>query len=125
MSEEKYTGIVQWFNKRRGFGFIKVIDPSNDLNDKEFFCHYSNINTENYKTLYPGEYVSFDLIDNEDGRKICINITGINNGPLLIDNEKNTYRVYPKGNLNDNTNNCMTKGNDFNEGVHNTTIYPS
>ena len=101
MSENKYTGSVQWFNKRRGFGFIKVVDPSNELNNKEFFCHYSNINTTNYKTLYPGEYVSFDLIDNDDDRQICINITGINGGPLLIDNQNNTYKVYPKNNDND------------------------
>ena len=105
MSEIKYTGNVQWFNKRRGFGFIKVVDPNSELHDKEFFCHYSNINSDNYKTLFPGEYVSFNLMDNDDGRKVCINITGINNGPLLIDNEKNTYRVYPKDKFDNHMNN--------------------
>lgn len=103
MSENKYTGCVQWFNKRRGFGFIKVVDPSNELNNSEFFCHYSTINTTNYKTLYPGEYVSFDLVENDDNRKVCINITGINGGPLLIDNENNTYKVYPKNTHVNNT----------------------
>ena len=101
MTEGNYNGRVQWFNKRRGYGFIKVISDD-AYNDKELFCHYSNINTSNYKTLFPGEYVSFNILKNDDNREICINVTWFNGGPLLIDNENNQYRIIPKRNLDNN-----------------------
>ena len=99
MSEGRMNGRVQWFNRKRGYGFILVIDPG-DHENKEYFCHYSNINTDNYKTLYPGEYVSFSLDKNEKEQVVCVNISGINNGPLLIDNETHTIRVIPKHKMN-------------------------
>ena len=114
MTENNYNGRVQWFNKRRGYGFIKVLSDD-EYNDKDLFCHYSNINTTNYKTLFPGEYVSFNILKNDDGREICINITGCFGGPLLIDNETNTYRIIPKKNLdNEHFNNRHSDNEDSN-----------
>ena len=92
---ESINGIVQWFNRKRGYGFIKVVSDGEHY-DKEYFCHYTNISTNNYKTLYPGEYVSFVVGKNESNQVICDNIRGINGGPLLIDNETHTYKIFPK-----------------------------
>jgi cold shock CspA family protein len=86
-------GRVEWFNFKKGFGNIKVVDPSHDMNDKTFFVNYSNINANaSFKRLYPGEYVSFELGKHQD-KDICTNVTGINGGPLLVENTEFSYRV--------------------------------
>ncbi len=60
MSERK-TGIVKWFNDRKGFGFIKV-DENQDV-----FVHYSALQGEGFKTLKEGESVEFDLVEGAKG----------------------------------------------------------
>ena len=54
-------GTVNWFNVRKGFGFIKGED------DKDYFVHYSGISTEGFKKLRPGQRVSFEIKSNEKG----------------------------------------------------------
>ena len=88
-----HVGQVQWFNKKKGYGFIKVI--SEDQNGSEVFFHFSDIQSENYKVLFPGEFVSMNLGD-KDGKTICQNITGVFGLPLLTDNAEYHYRVVPK-----------------------------
>ena len=101
-------GRVEWFNFKKGFGNIKVVDPSHDMNDQSFFVHYSNITaTSSFKRLYPGEYVSFELGKHED-KDVCVNVTGVNGGPLLVDNTEFSYRVvksYNRGTNDDNDDN--------------------
>ena len=88
-----HVGQVQWFNKKKGYGFIKVI--SKDQNDTQVFFHFSDIQSENYKVLFPGEFVSMDLGE-KDGKQVCKNITGVFGLPLLTDNAEYHYRVVPK-----------------------------
>ena len=101
-------GRVEWFNFKKGFGNIKVVDPSHDMNDQSFFVHYSNITaTSSFKRLYPGEYVSFELGKHED-KDVCVNVTGVNGRPLLVDNTEFSYRVvksYNRGTNDDNDDN--------------------
>lgn len=54
-------GRVKWFNNRAGFGFVTVL--SGDKKNEDVFVHHSGINvdTEQYKYLVQGEYVSFVL----------------------------------------------------------------
>ena len=88
------TGQVVRFFNRKGYGFIK------DLNDdKDYFVHNTDINLsgEGYRKLYPGEYVSYNLVE-RDGKQVCTDIRGIMGYPLLVENENHTYRVYPKHN---------------------------
>ena len=99
INKDTYIGRVKWFNRRNGFGFINVVTPDNDLTNEDVFFHFSQIKTENYKIVYPGEYVSFNLSVNEsdtENRNICVDITGIYGGPLLVDNEKYSIRVSEK-----------------------------
>ena len=95
VSAGPHVGQVQWFDKKKGYGFIKVI--SEDQNNKQVFFHFSDIRSQNYKVLFPGEFVSMDL-GKKDGKQVCKNITGVFGLPLLTDNEEYHYRVMPKRN---------------------------
>lgn len=86
------TGQVVRFFNRKGYGFIK------DLNDdKDYFVHNTDIilSNEGYRKLYPGEYVSYNLVE-RDGKQVCTDIRGVMGYPLLVENAEHTYRVYPK-----------------------------
>lgn len=83
------VGRVKWFNNQRGFGFISYTE---DNEEKDIFVHHSVIKTQNqesFKTLRPGEYISFSKSscpDSSKGHKeqaVCV--TGVNGGPLLVD----------------------------------------
>ena len=64
MSElERIDGVVKWFNSERGYGFILRDSDENE----EYFVHYSYIDMEGYKTLKPGQKVTFELIETEKG----------------------------------------------------------
>lgn len=58
------TGKVKFFNASKGFGFI-IVDNTNE----EIFVHYSSIISDDYKTLTDGQAVSFEIVDDERGRK--------------------------------------------------------
>ena len=89
--------VTRWFN-RKGYGFINVITPDSEHVGNDLFIHLSGINISNggYKSLYPGEYVSFDLDKGQDGRLNCINVTGIHGGPLLVEHSDYLILLYRK-----------------------------
>ena len=83
--------VIRFFN-RKGYGFVT------DLNDNtDYFVHNSEIRVKDgiYRKLYPGEYVSYDLVE-RDGKQTCSGVRGIMGYPLLVENEEHTFRVYPK-----------------------------
>lgn len=55
------TGLVKWFNADKGFGFISPADGSKDV-----FVHFSAIQSDNFRTLFEGQKVSFSI---ENGAK--------------------------------------------------------
>ena len=55
------TGTVKWFNSEKGFGFITADDG------KDVFAHYSQINSNGFKTLEEGQKVTFDLAQGSKG----------------------------------------------------------
>ena len=63
MSEERVNGTVKWFNAERGYGFI--VQDGDD--ESEYFVHYSYISMDGYKTLKPGQQVSFVLTETDKG----------------------------------------------------------
>ena len=55
------TGIVKWFNDRKGYGFISQED-GNDV-----FVHFSSIEATGYKTLSEGDTVAFEIEESDRG----------------------------------------------------------
>ena len=89
----KVGQVIRFFN-RKGYGFIKDLDD-----DKDYFVHNTDIilSNEGYRKLYPGEYVSYNLVE-RDGKQVCSDVRGVMGYPLLVENAEHTYRVYPKHN---------------------------
>ena len=56
-------GTVAWFDERKGFGFI-ADDQGGDV-----FVHYEDILRPGFRTLAPGERVSFEIKPGEGGPK--------------------------------------------------------
>lgn len=57
-------GTVKWFNDRKGYGFIIP-----DGMDIDVFVHYSQIQSEGFKTLNEGEPVEFELFQDAKGAR--------------------------------------------------------
>ena len=87
--------VTKWFN-RKGYGFINVVSPDNEHSNEDLFVHLTGINVLNdgYKSLYPGEYVSFDVGSGKDDRPICVNVRGVLGGPLLIEHKEYRYKYF-------------------------------
>jgi len=96
------VGQVVWFDRKKGFGFVKVVNPESELFEKELFIHYTSIQCDNsFKILYPGETVSMNVEKNPDqgeGQKefLVSNVGGVYDAPLMIDNERYIFKVIRK-----------------------------
>ena len=77
-----HTGQVRMFNRSRGYGFITV---HSETDSKDVFVHQTNIcpALSTYRSLSTGEYVSFDISDDE--KRQALNVRGINGGSLRCD----------------------------------------
>ncbi len=54
-------GTVKWFNAEKGYGFITGEDGT------DYFAHYSQIQSEGYKSLDQGQAVNFEVVNGEKG----------------------------------------------------------
>jgi CspA family cold shock protein len=57
------TGTVKWFNSEKGFGFVTQ-EGGPDL-----FVHYSEIQSNGYRSLNEGDKVEFDITDGKKGKQ--------------------------------------------------------
>lgn len=51
-------GIVKWFNRLKGFGFIEPSDGGSEV-----FVHYSAVEGDGYRHLREGDKVDYDEVD--------------------------------------------------------------
>ena len=72
----KVSGVVKWFSRLKGYGFINP-----DGGGQEVFVHYSAIEGEGYRNLYEGDVVEFDLVDVGKGPQAQNVITKRSYGP--------------------------------------------
>ena len=104
MTESFVVGKVQWFDHKKGFGFVKVISPGSEHTDSEVFLHFSEIKSRsNFKKVFPGEVVSLrvEKKPDDESKFICTNVCGLYGSDLLIDNSLYTYRVRVRNNRNE------------------------
>ena len=55
-------GKVKWFDGKKGYGFV-----ANPSDGKDYFVHFSEIQTEGYKTLEEGQRVEFEIGEGTKG----------------------------------------------------------
>ena len=61
-------GTVKWFNPDKGYGFISREDGD------DLFVHFSEIQTEGFKTLDEGAAVEFDVTAGQNGKMQASNV---------------------------------------------------
>lgn len=110
MAEKTNIGKVLWFDHKKGWGFIRVINPDSEFLNKEVFVHFSSVNcTNTFKKLYPGEVVSLDVtrLENpENGKEFTTsNVTGLFGTELFVDSKDYRYKVIKNRVNNDNNEN--------------------
>ena len=108
MTENTEVGKVKFFDHKKGYGFVEVINPESKHVNTEHFLHYSEIKCDsNFKKVIPGEIVSFTVApkDDEKDKTVCKNVCGLYGSKLLIDSEQYTYRIRSKNNKDNDQNN--------------------
>ena len=57
-------GTVKWFDAKKGYGFISDMATENS---KDYFVHFSEIQTDGFKTLAEGQKVEFEIGEGTKG----------------------------------------------------------
>lgn len=65
MAGKEMKGTVKWFSAKRGYGFLV------DADGIDYFVHYSEIQSEGFKTLKNNMEVSFVAEEDEKGRSLA------------------------------------------------------
>jgi len=60
--DERETGVVKWFNDKKGYGFISR------ESGKDIFVHYSEIASEGFRSLKEGDRVEFSVKSDDKGQ---------------------------------------------------------
>jgi len=68
-------GEVKWFNNAKCWGFIIPEQGGDDI-----FVHFSSIHGTGYKTLIPGQIVSYDMEQGDKGMH-AINVLTMEHSP--------------------------------------------
>ena len=59
---ERESGVVKWFNDKKGYGFI-TRDSGSDV-----FVHHSSIIAEGFRSLSEGDRVEFAIKEEQKGQ---------------------------------------------------------
>ncbi len=72
-------GTVKWFNASKGYGFIAPTPES----DKDIFVHYSEIQSEGYRSLTEGDGVEFEIAKGRNGKTQAVNVKRVVYSPPM------------------------------------------
>ena len=67
------TGTVKWFDAKKGYGFV----ADSASTDTDYFVHFSEIQTDGYKTLEEGQKVTFEIGEGKQG-EVAKNVKTVN-----------------------------------------------
>ena len=67
-----YTGTVKWFNRDKGYGFIK-----SDNRKQDVFIHISALQTAGLDNLNDNQKIEYEIVE-ERGKKSAGNIKKLN-----------------------------------------------
>jgi CspA family cold shock protein len=70
-SRNKMKGKVKWFSNAKGYGFITLEDNT------DLFVHYSQINTDGFKTLTENQLVEVESVGESARGKFAVGVTKI------------------------------------------------
>jgi len=62
MAGQRVRGTVRWFNRTKGYGFIRP-----DEGDRDVFVHYTAIVGQGFRNLEEGEQVEFTIRETPKG----------------------------------------------------------
>lgn len=60
--DERETGVVKWFNDKKGYGFISR------ESGKDIFVHHSSIVSDGFRSLKEGDPVEFSIKQDDKGQ---------------------------------------------------------
>lgn len=60
---DRVKGTVKWFSSEKGYGFIT------QENGSDLFVHYSEIQTNGFRTLNEGDVVEFEITEGRKGKQ--------------------------------------------------------
>ncbi|MGL4541263.1 MAG: cold-shock protein [Polymorphobacter sp.] len=63
------AGTVKWFNRSKGFGFIRP-----DLGVRDAFVHVSAVHAAGFEALEEGQRLEFELTQLRDGRLTALGL---------------------------------------------------
>eukprot|EP00210_Caulerpa_lentillifera_P009380 g8942.t1 len=84
---DRKSGVVKWFNDKKGFGFITPDDGSEDI-----FVHQTSIQSTGFRSLRDGEAVEYEPVFSSDGRLAAAEVTGPE-GREPLGSDRNTRYV--------------------------------
>ena len=58
------TGIIKWFNPKKGYGFVTPEDGSKDA-----FVHITAVQGAGLDTLNEGDKIEYELVEGQNGKK--------------------------------------------------------
>ncbi len=74
------TGMVKWFDRRKGFGFIRP-----DIGPADVFVHVSAVQAAGFEALDDGQRLEFELTQMNNGRLTAL---GLRSLPVHDDEER-------------------------------------
>lgn len=63
------TGTVKWFNRAKGFGFIRP-----DIGTRDAFVHVSAVHVAGLEFIDEGQRIEFELTQMRDGRLTALGL---------------------------------------------------
>jgi len=121
MTENTEVGKVKFFDHKKGYGFIEIINPESKHGGTEHFVHFSEIKCySSFKKVIPGEIVSLTIGAGTGKHKTsCKNVCGLYGSKLLIDSDQYTYRIRSKNNDNNKDFDDDNQNFDYNKNLDN------